>query len=172
MTDIMLDLETFGSNSYAPIVQIGACYFDRDTGHLGKQFSRNIIPDFKNFTPDANTIEWWMSQSDEARNSLKGNQISLTEALISFNDFVHSKALIWSHSNFDFVILMNAYKILGVKPKVYYKSSRDIRTLTDLAGVSPKVFYRSGVHHNALDDCIFQIQYVTDALRRINAKTA
>jgi len=38
MKDVMLDVETLGTKSTAAIIQIGACYFDRETGEIGDKF--------------------------------------------------------------------------------------------------------------------------------------
>ena len=63
MIDLMLDLETLGTSNNALITQIGACYFDRYSGKLGKQFLENIqIQDGlnKGFEVDEGAIRFWL----------------------------------------------------------------------------------------------------------------
>jgi hypothetical protein len=172
MKDIMLDLETMGTSHDAAIIQIGACYFDRNTGEIGEEFLVNV--DLKNemergFLVDASTIGFWMIQSDEARYSVMDadNVAQSLTALQDFNDFAKGVKHVWSHATFDFVILMNHLKKLKITPSIHYRGARDIRTLVDLAKIDLKQFKRAGIHHNALDDCKFQIQYVVECFNKL-----
>ena len=42
MKDLMVDIETLGVSHDSVITQIGACYFDRNTGEIGAKFIANI----------------------------------------------------------------------------------------------------------------------------------
>ena len=173
VSDIMLDLETFGTNPNAVIVQIGACYFDRVTGEIGEKFLKNIdaVESVKlGFKMDPETICWWLSQSPEAIKSI----IDITKfkwhpsiAIEAFNDFVKPDSNIWSHATFDMVILMEHYRIIGIKPKFDYRNSRDLRTIVALAGIDVDSYEKIGIAHNALDDCLFQVKYAVDCLRKL-----
>jgi len=167
----MLDLETLSTGNNAVIVQIGACYFDNKTGDIGDEFSINVDIDSAmetGLTVDGDTIKWWMEQSDEARSAVFTRPQKLVQALTDFNKFVKNvDDVIWSHATFDFVILMNAYEKSGIKSKFSYKSDRDIRTLVNMPGIKKKEFPPVGIHHNALDDCRFQVQYVVDYLNQL-----
>lgn len=169
MKDLMIDLETFGKSYNAVVVQIGACYFDRITGEIGDTFIVNIDAERSmqcGFEMDASTVYWWLWQSKKARLSiLEGNRSFVTDAITSFNDFAKKAKYIWSHATFDFVILMNYFNKMHIKPSFHYRSARDLRTLVDLAGITDFDKYRRvGVHHNALDDCVYQVQYAVDCL--------
>jgi len=178
----MLDLETFGNGSNASIVQIGGVIFNQKTGDLVDQICLNInLPSNTKFNRDidAKTVAWWISQSKEAQNTLdleKG--LALDAALKLFSEFIKHhfgdvKPLIWSHSTFDFVILSNAYSATEVRMPFSHRCERDLRTVTDLGGEHywepdyPEV--RVGVHHNALDDCLFQIKYCVKAYNKSTA---
>ena len=172
MKDVMIDLETFSTKPNAAIVQIGACYFNRVTGEVGKTFKVNISPrDAVAFGADIDpdTVAWWMKQSDAARESvLKESGVSLKDALESFNLFLQGAKNVWSHATFDFPIVMNNFSMAGIKPKVSYRAARDIRTLTNLAGNSDVSKHeRVGTHHDALDDCLFQVKYCVAALNSL-----
>ena len=39
-SDLMLDLETLGTFMNAPIITVGACFFDIRTGEIGETFYR------------------------------------------------------------------------------------------------------------------------------------
>lgn len=173
MKDVMIDFETLGNGKNACVIQVGAVYFDRATGELGPQFKVNIdarsaVQSGAEF--DAHTIYWWLSQSKEAIESFtQGDLMPIESAMEGLNYFLADAKAIWSHATFDFVILMETLKRLSIKPTFRYSAARDIRTLVDLANVSTKdaKFVREGTHHDALDDCKFQIKYCVDALQKL-----
>lgn len=70
MNHLMIDLETMGNKPTAPIVTIGAIFFDPQTGSLGAEFymAVNLASAMEQgATPDGDTILWWLKQSAEAR---------------------------------------------------------------------------------------------------------
>jgi len=169
--DLMLDLETFGTNINAVIVQIGACYFDRYTGEIGETFLENIDAETsvkEGFEMDASTVYWWMSQNKDAIESvIKEPRNPVKKVIKAFNNFASRAVSIWSHATFDFVILMNHFRTLDIKPKFHYRTARDLRTLVDLADIKYKNQAREGIHHNALDDCIFQVEYAVKCFNKL-----
>jgi hypothetical protein len=173
MNDVMIDFETLGKGKNACVVQVGAIYFDRVTGELGESFKANI--DARSSVRsggeiDADTVYWWLSQSREAINSFTtGELLHIEQVMNDLNLFLKSAEYIWSHATFDFVILIETLKRLNLKPSFSYRATRDIRTLVDLARLSTRdaKYVREGVHHDALDDCRFQIKYCVDAINRI-----
>lgn len=170
MKDVMIDIETFGNGKNALICQIGGIYFDRKTGETSKHFKVNI--DARSVEKsggqfDADTVYWWLSQSRDAIDSITSDpKFDITVAMNDFNDFLKDADAVWSHATFDFVIVTETLKRLGIKPKFPYKVARDIRTLTDLAKVNTKK-PRSGIHHDALDDCKYQIAYCVEAMNKL-----
>lgn len=171
MKDIMLDLETFGNGKRACICQIGACRFNRFTGEIGETFKMNV--DARDAMKagaeiDADTVYWWLAQSDAARKSIAEAPLhSLAEALGQFNTFAKDCEAIWSHATFDFVILTESFRMIGLRPAFSYRSGKDIRTLIDLAGTSTKPLSRTGVHHDGLDDCFHQVKYCVEAFQKL-----
>ncbi len=84
MNHLMVDLETMGNGPYAPVISIGAVFFDPNTGETGEEFSVNISLESSmryRARPDASTILWWLEQSEEARKSLTSNTQELSTAL-------------------------------------------------------------------------------------------
>lgn len=175
MKDVMVDLETFGTGKDAVVCQIGACYFDRVTGAIGDKFKVNI--DARTAVKsgaeiDADTVYWWLSQGKDAISSITSPPlVDITTAFEDLNKFLAPAKAIWSHATFDFVIIAQTLRRLGIKPNFRYTAARDIRTLMDLAKASagqvedPQL--RLGTHHDALDDCIFQVLYCVHALNRL-----
>ena len=174
----MIDFETFGNGKNACVVQIGACYFNRETGETGEYFKSNI--DARSAIAsgadmDADTIYWWLSQSPDAIKSVTEIPlIEIKDAFESLNAFLAlaEGVRIWSHATFDFVILTETLKRLKMKPRFSYRAARDIRTLLDLSGVDFKKVPREGLHHDALDDCFHQIKYCVEAFKSLKNEGA
>lgn len=173
MTDLMVDIESLGSKKNSSICQIGACYFDRNTGEIGNTFKVNIDPiDAEKYgcELDASTVLWWLSQSDAARNSILADpKLPVIEAMKSFLKFIEPAKTIWSHATFDFVMLNETCIKLGIG-RMPFRKARDIRTLVDLGKVTIKKVEREGTHHDALDDAIFQVKYCVQCFQNIKRR--
>lgn len=171
MKDVMLDLETFGTGPNACIVQIGACYFNRNSGEIGKTFDLTIDAESSvksGGVMDAGAVYFWLKQGQAARESICKPGVSLDSAMILLNSFLSDAEYIWSHATFDFPIIVNTFKRLGIKPAFSYKAARDIRTLTDLGKKYNKQLPRPGTHHTAIDDCYYQVHYCTAILAKLS----
>ncbi|HGY6600614.1 TPA: RecE family exodeoxyribonuclease, partial [Escherichia coli] len=60
---LMIDLETMGKNPDAPIISIGAIFFDPQTGDMGPEFSKTIDLNTAGGVIDRDVIKWWLKQS-------------------------------------------------------------------------------------------------------------
>lgn len=89
---IMVDIETMGKKSNAPIVSIGAVLFDLATGVLGETFYKVVSLESAvswGAEIDPSTVIWWLKQSSEARSAIANDDaIKLDDALLMFTDFV------------------------------------------------------------------------------------
>lgn len=165
MKDVMIDLETFGSGPDACTIQIGACYFDRKTGAIGEKLELNVDAVTTTGKLDASTLYWWLQQSKAAIDGVtKEPRLSEKDAYAKLNLFLKDAEAVWSHATFDFVIVTNTLKRLGIKPLFSYRSARDIRTLVNLARVDTKALPRDDIQHTALADCLYQVKYCVSAL--------
>ena len=180
MKDLMLDIETLGVRTTSVIIQIGACSFDRKTGTIGDTFVANIDVDNslqQGLTVDWSIIKWWIEQirggnpadwMDDAQ-PLKSVLESLAATYKKIN-------YVWSHSTFDIPILVNAYNAVGLKLPFHYRFTRDIRTLTHLAKHQKNEKETFGKKkeddktHNALDDCLYQIEYCVECFNKLKGK--
>ena len=165
---VMIDLETLSSNSTAAIIQIGAVAFDLSSIGPTYKSSIDIADALKHGEASASTIKWWMEQSDAARASAMTGQESLVRALQGLNGFVNGlpgEHEFWAHATFDFPVLMNAYNATGVANAIPFRRTRDLRTLESIFGQFITREARSGVHHDALDDAMFQARHAQLMLR-------
>jgi len=170
MNHITFDLETLGNGYNAPVVQIGAVKFTNE-GSIIDQFEATINwQDLKkyDFDIDYSTIQWWIQQSEEARTALfTGSIMNLKKALNEFRKWIGDvkEYHYWSHATFDAPILANVCRQVGVDVFIPFRLQCDIRTLTMLAGRVD--IERLGVAHNALDDAIYQSQYISLMLQKL-----
>lgn len=161
---MMIDIETLGTSSQAPIVQIGA------VTNSGEEFLFTVDIDdaVRNGVVDGSTVKWWLSQSKEAIDSVFNTDINggLEKGLKCFYKFCKDSNcdFYWSHATFDFPVISDAYHKNGVKPPYAYYNCRDLRTIEHFYGNDIKWSVREGVHHNALDDAKYQMKHLIDML--------
>lgn len=174
MNHLMIDLETMGNGPYAPIISIGAVFFDPNTGETGDVFQVNVsLESSMRFRarPDASTILWWMEQGEDARNSLTTDTQELSASLCSLSDFIAKNSnqrfvQVWGNgASFDCVILRNSYALTGIQAPWQWWNDRDVRTIVEMGkviGIDPKRDMPfEGTRHSALDDAIHQAKYVS-----------
>ncbi len=171
---LMIDLETMGTNTNAPIVVIGAVFFDPQTGEIGPVFYIVIsLTDAMNTggVPDGGTIEWWLKQSSEARAAILTDHVKLKDALSQFREFINEYSdekfvQVWGNgATFDNAILRTSYERLDIPCPWRYHNDRDVRTIVELGKTidfdARTVIPFEGVRHNALDDARHQAKYVS-----------
>lgn len=172
---LMLDMETLGVSVTAPIISIAAVYFDPKTGDVGDSFYKIIDLESSLATGviEPRTLSWWMSQSDEARKVFSDKSaIALQDALHQLSVFANrsedSRSLqVWGNgASFDNAIIAHAYRQFGLDLPWAFRNDRDVRTIVSLCQELKNVnvltsLSREGIHHNALDDAIYQARYVS-----------
>ncbi|MDM3317989.1 3'-5' exoribonuclease [Citrobacter sp. Ce006] len=184
-THLMVDLETMGSGPDAPIVSIGAVYFDPSTGNTGAEFYQVVSLESSmsfGMKPDASTIQWWLKQSSEARSAILVDEaMGLRETLELLADFIAENAANGSHTvqlwgngcSFDNVILRRAYALTETPFAVPFWNDRDVRTMVELGksvGINPRFDIPfEGDMHNALSDARHQVKYVSAIWQRLTA---
>ena len=177
---LMIDLETMGKKSNAPIVVIGAVFFDPQTGEIGPTFYIVIsLVDAMDTgaVPDGSTIEWWLAQSSEARSAILVAQVKLVDALIQFREFINEYSdekfvQVWGNgATFDNTILRTSYERLNIPCPWRYYNDRDVRTIVELGKTigfdARTVIPFEGVRHHALDDARHQAKYVTATIQKL-----
>ncbi|WP_313021396.1 exonuclease [Atlantibacter hermannii] len=184
-THLMVDLETMGSNPDAPVVSIGAVFFEPSTGETGPEFYQVVdLTSAMNFgaKPDASTILWWMKQSSEARSALLVEDAAdLDVALTLFSEFLCGNAAngaksvqVWGNgATFDNVLLKQSYELVGGTAPWRFVNDRDVRTIVELGnaiGINPRYDIPfEGDKHNALADALHQAKYVSAIWQRLTA---
>lgn len=177
-SNFMVDLETLDTATTAVILSIGAVYFNQVNG-LGAEFYQVISVESceaAGLTTSESTLAWWERQSlqakevlTQARNPLEHPEVlPLKEALAAFAKFLapYKGILMWGNgSDFDNVIIENAYRAIGEKKPWPTYNNRCYRTLKNLV---PRIeMQRGGVFHNALDDAKSQAMHAVQILKTL-----
>lgn len=177
--DVMLDLETLGTEPFAPILSIGACTF-----HLGDVTGEPITDTFYQaidiesslklgMRPSGATLKWWMNQSEDARSVFQDPAAcSLPDALDAFTDWVNSRPVqVWGNSaRFDCGLLAAAYRACSKELPWQFWNERCYRTMKNLPGASSVSLQRMGTHHNALDDAMSQADHLRSIYSALGLK--
>ncbi|MED8815863.1 3'-5' exoribonuclease, partial [Escherichia marmotae] len=168
---LMIDLKTMGTNPDAPIISIGAIFFDPQTGDMGAEFIKTIDLETAGGVIDRGAIKYWWKQSREAQSAIMTDEIPLDDALLQLREFIDENSgeffvQVWGYeASFDNVILRRSYERQGIPCPWSYYNDRDVRTIVEL-GKAIDFDARmdipfEGVRHNALDDARHQAKYVS-----------
>jgi len=174
----MLDIETLSYASNAAITSIGVVAFDFESKVITDAFYE--VVDLQSSVAaggviDADTVMWWMKQSDEARAEFAKPSSHLAAVLhdltlwMDLHGLAKSDRCIWGNATtFDNVILANAYSSVGMDKPWSYSSDRCYRTIKNLA---PHIkLERVGTHHNALDDAKSQALHLINLYEELGLK--
>ena len=183
MNHVMLDLETLDSGNNAAVVAIGAVHFDPhfkanppqwfdDDKRILNHFYRTIDPEdaAKYGTVSGSTFKWWLQQSEQARSELYRANGKTRDVLKDFNSWLDRvsenqprKIALWGNgATFDNVVLRNAFTAANISPHWHWRGDKCYRTVINLLPIElqPDV-KREGVHHNAMDDALYQVHKLT-----------
>lgn len=183
VVNIMLDLETLGTRPDSAILVIGACVFEPETCIVADKFCTKIdLEDTlrRGFSVDADTLKWWMMQSDEAKKEAfsapAAQLMSVPEALANFGEWIYEKVTdlsevrMWGNGiDFDNVLLAEAYKKMQMPLPWDFRGNRCFRTVKNLHSDVEKPA-KIGISHSAIDDAIWQAIYLMDILKTKNIK--
>jgi len=185
---IMVDSETLAKRPNAVAWQIAFIAFDLDDPEAEPiRRADEYLPIQPQLSLgrviDADTLLWWMKQPEAARAKMQrcnGNDMDELTALVGS---IHKKMVevigeadyyevIARGIDFDFPILESLFDMCGLGDTPYaYNKKIDLRTVMNEAGVkTADVPKRAGlVDHNADHDCLYQIDCLFEARRRMRA---
>lgn len=178
MPEIMLDLETMSSRKDAALCSIGAVLFDPcGDGVLDRFYTVvNLESSVKaGLTMSASTVMWWMQQCQEARDAICADpSLDIRTALVNYSNWLNKPEVrgfkgMWGlGSDFDNVVLRNAYDMLGMQAPWTYKQNQCFRTFRSLFGEGVEKPADIGVAHHALGDAEWQAVYMQKIVREKN----
>jgi exodeoxyribonuclease VIII len=177
-SNIMVDIETLGTDNNSLILSISAVEFDLISGRTGREFEIGINLDDQianGAIVDVATCIWWFKQDEAAVKALfRLPRISLKKALYDFNFWLdecktkNSDIKLWGNGvSFDNVIIRNLYKRANVEFVLPYWCDTDVRTLVTLGNIDTRNFAFNGIKHRGIDDCKHQIKYCAAAYKAL-----
>lgn len=129
-------------------------------------------------TLSVSTLSWWLNKNRQYFNELTGEY---TASDTSFQDFIRRlndelrilidieelNVCVWCTGSFDLDILRSASERYGVKWAVPYWAYKDVRVTRELAE-DFELISDMEASHNAYEDCLRQIKYVSAVYGRLN----
>jgi len=188
----MVDLETFGVNDDAPVIQISAKTFilgQNDSAQLGQQAqSFDMSLDFSTvggLDVQISTLMFWLKDAHNTETlkqmlNKNDNVASEVEMWRLFHSWLthavksgQGDVRIWGNGiSFDVVKVKKNFARFGLDYPIDFWNERDVRTITDLASqvlnMTPRAFQKSVPNdnkHDALADVEWQIKYVQKAFK-------
>lgn len=177
ITNTMIDLETMSTRGNAAIASIAAVPFDPekistyDELLSGPIFYEKVDLNWQEDRHfEANTIYWWLTQSEAARKGLINNVQPLPSVLHQLRIWFEERKgehHTWAYGgNFDHGVLRSAFIARDIIHPVGYQHEFCMRTAVRLARVKrpeiPEI-----IQHNALDDAIIQIIWLQTSLMKL-----
>lgn len=178
--NIMMDIETTGVHPGCRVLSIGLVEFD-EKGTIDSLLVHPKLSDQVG-VDDGNTIGWWDTQSAEAKsvfadNHILGESVEYVYKRIKtfIDDLVDARkslsqgldkvdVCIWGNgATFDNSIVQHMFYAKGLPIPWNTFGDRCYRTAINMLG-RPSL-QRSGVHHNALDDAMYQANCLIKAIK-------
>jgi hypothetical protein len=171
----MVDIETMGTASDAAIIAIGAVEFGVEGLRTAFYELISLESSMKaGLTIDAGTIIWWMQQSEDARSIFSQDQGKLKRVLCDFGKWIDGKRSgmdepleIWGNgSDFDNVVLHNAYKKCDMETPWKFRENRCYRTMKNIYDAF-EMDETGCTKHCAIDDAKSQAEHLIEIFRYI-----
>lgn len=156
--EAMIDIETLDITDKSAVFQVAIVMFDENhVVHYRETWNLDIDEQFKQYrTVSASTLAFHLGIPSNTKAALED------ENIVSMNHFsddlirvfeMNKPSKVWSKGNFDFNVLNNFFTSIDKKVPWEFRQARELRTLMSECGV-PK----GEAAHNALDDCMAQIE--------------
>lgn len=110
--EVMVDIETFGTEAGAPVITIGAVLFDPYANDSSAELARRVFKEridisdaIKKSNPlkiDGETMRWWFEQDDAAIKALVGDDaVSCQEAFSNYAGYCNERGSFANNKFFD-----------------------------------------------------------------------
>lgn len=185
---LMLDIESLDLGPRSVVTQIALYGMDPDEDQIFESNVWSYLPIQPQLdlmqprTISADTLWWWMQQSDEARAKFEFNVLEDFESLgvlmrhltREFNRMTHGKDYeLWARGpQFDVVNVESLYRDVGMRAPWRYDRVRDLRTLMAEAGLhAADVPKPAGfIPHQAGQDARYQLAQYREARKHLRSR--
>lgn len=170
-----IDLETIDTRPQSTVLSLGAVKFNpfNDSEPYDELYFKVSIDDQDRLgrTSSDDTIEWWGKQDPKIMEEAfdQTGAITVEEALKKINKFAVGVDTFWGQGyGFDYTILEDMYRSLGVPIPWNFWQIRDSRTLFSVCKEDPRKKIQNDLH-NALADAYFQSKAIQIAYNELGA---
>jgi hypothetical protein len=179
---LMVDIECLGVGTNAAVLQIAAMEFsveDVGEGRVWNLLLTDPAQQYRRIEPK--TLEWWMSQSAEARALVfvpESQKVTPAIAMHDLSVMVEGSDYVWARGpSYDLTILCDLYRSCGLGPVDQYefdqephqfipwykwRDERPLRDMLNSLGRHPQM-NPNRIGHYALDDVKEQVEIVLSA---------
>jgi hypothetical protein len=171
----MIDLETLSTRPRAAVISLGYALFNEDGALAADEIIFDVEEQIqRGRNVEASTVAWWASQGESAKSVFeKSIKYGLT-ASAGMGKFAsvlkehcpnRKNLLVWGNaSTFDIVLTRDLCEHMA--PQHWrlwdYPNERCYRTAVNIFDPEKKhAPERTGTHHNAMDDAIWQAEYLS-----------
>lgn len=182
LIDVMIDLETLGTQPGCVILSIGAALVDPEVIEHNTDFDLSSC--FYSAISTAScydvglganqaTIDWWNKQNEAAREEAFSGSARLSDVLSDFSTYISrlrafGSVRVWGNAaSFDLKILEAAYSVAGMPVPWSYKEEMCYRTLKNLFPQIKATAQSGLVTHHALNDAMYQALHAFAILTHI-----
>lgn len=172
MNEMMIDVESFGTDHDSVLVSVGWTVFNEKDGIIRRGYEVvNVASEILAGSEiDPETVKWWNTQEKEARDAFLtgGKPIDVVMLDLAANFTGNGCQTIWANGD-DFDIGNISFKMrrAGFEPPWQFWQWRDLRTVKDVARRmrwEDVVRNETEVAHNALDDAVYQTEQLLSIL--------
>jgi hypothetical protein len=167
-TDVMVDLETAGRNpGRHGIIQIGAVAFNLKKKTIcSDMFDRCLnVPPWRSWEPE--TREWWMQQKASVLEDILNRAEDPAVVMRALFDWANKRPgmRFWAKpTSFDYTFVQWYFNDFGLFCPWHYRTATDVNSWVGARYFPhevPEVEKSDlGDAHNAVNDCLYQIEYV------------
>lgn len=176
-TEVMVDIETLGTDPNSVILSVGAVAFKGDDPKVDSFYQVLNIQDQINVGRQVSqsTLLWWMRQNQTARDAVFSHKLTRYNPAIFILEFIGwyeeiKPKAVWAKSpSFDLVMLEDMFRDFGCDAPWKFWDHRDVRTIVVEAGLDPvwKGHLPGFVGHHAGWDAHVQAIQVIEARHKI-----
>lgn len=163
----MIDIETLSTAVNTAVLSIGAVEFDPFSGEIKNEFYHELrFTDQQDRAIDIRTVQWWVKQVyhnvQRGEIFIKDEKTPVRNALILLKDFMGTGGkTVWAcDPDFDCAILSSLYTEYKLTTPWLYYEPKSVRTIRELAKLHSIGLPGATKTHNALEDCLRQVEEV------------
>ena len=174
-SDLLIDIETLATTPEATILTIGAQGFDPFSDKLtdATYYKRLILDSQPTRDINDNTVEWWSKQGEAAQEEAFGegdDRVDIKIALEELSKLAFKHKRVWANGIlFDYGILENAMRQYSVNVPWQFWNVCDARTVYKMVPGLGSAGQTND--HNALADCVNQIDMLQQAFKTLGVKS-